>query len=222
MSQQGAVPVSPQAVRLRRPGWRDPRLLVGLVMVAASVALGSWLVSAAGRTVPVYAAGQPLVAGEAIERTALVVEQVQVGAQDGIYLRADEPLPVGLVAVRTVGRGELVPAAAVAVDADLAVRSVAITPAGTLSSAVVEASSVDLWFVPAAPASTAAQAPAPPVQLAAALTVAEVSEPSGGFAVGGVTVHVLVPVDELPAVLEALAADGSVELVPVPGGTTSR
>src|SRR5699024_7184933 len=34
---------SPAAVRLRRPGWRDPRLLLGVVLVAASVALGSSL-----------------------------------------------------------------------------------------------------------------------------------------------------------------------------------
>lgn len=41
------------APRLRPPGWRDPRLLTGIVLVAMSVALGSWLVASAGRTVPV-------------------------------------------------------------------------------------------------------------------------------------------------------------------------
>ena len=38
------------------------------------------------------------------------------------------------------------------------------------------------------------------------------------FAVGtAVTAHVLVPLDQLAEVLTALAADGTVEVVPVPG-----
>ncbi len=54
--------------------------------------------------------------------------------------------------------------------------------------------------------------------LAAGLTVAEVSEPRAGLSVASaVTVHVLLPVDDLPRVLSALAADGSVEVVLVPG-----
>ena len=35
------APAPPPAARLRRPTWRDPRLLVGVVVVALSVALGA-------------------------------------------------------------------------------------------------------------------------------------------------------------------------------------
>src|SRR3954452_20167145 len=58
---------APVAARLRRPGWRDPRLLVGVVMVAASVALGSWAVQSAQTTVPVYVARDALVPGQRLE-----------------------------------------------------------------------------------------------------------------------------------------------------------
>lgn len=213
---------SPPAVRLRRPGWRDPRLLLGLVLVASSVALGSWAVGAAGSTEPVYVAVRPLVAGEAVDADALRVQQVRLdGALVG-YLPADEPLPEDLVAVRTVDAGELVPVSALAAEKDLGLRPVAVTPTGALPSGVVKGSAVDLWFVPAAaggaPAGTPATAPAPR-ELAAGLTVAEVSESDGAFALGApVTVHVLVPVAELAEVLSALAAEGAVEVVPVPGG----
>lgn len=222
-----AVHPSPPAVRLRRPGWRDPRLLIGVVLVAASVAGTSWLVSAAGRTMPVYAADGPLVAGEQLAVDALHVVDVRLDGAE-MYVPADQPLPDGLVVVRTVGDGELVPWSAVADAAELEVRPVAVAPAGTMSSDVTEGSRVDLWFVPAVDAGTAgnrggtAQA-APdeeltPYQLAAGLTVAEVSEPDGAFAVGaGITVHVLVPVPELAHVLAALGADGAVQVVPVPG-----
>ncbi|HWS59032.1 MAG TPA: hypothetical protein VN257_10865 [Actinotalea sp.] len=211
-------PVSPAAVRLRRPGWRDPRLLLGLVLVASSVALGSWLVGSAGRTVPVYAAADPLVAGDPVDPARLAVREVRIADTDGVYLRADEALPPDLVVVRTVGSGELVPLAATATRSELDVRPVAITPRQALSRAVVPGASVDLWFVPTP--DQGSDSAAEPRQLAAALAVAEVAEPTGAFAVGsGQTVHVLVPVTDLPAVLAALAADGTVEVVPVPGGS---
>lgn len=213
-----AAATSPAAVRLRRPGWRDPRLLLGVVLVAASVALGSWLVASAGRTVPVYAADVALVAGDVLDTDALVVREVRLAGSEGAYLSAAGPPPEGLVVVRTVGAGELVPLAATAERSALDLRPVAITPSGPLSRSVVAGASVDLWFVPAEDASAAS--PSTPRQLAEALAVAEVSEPTGTFAVGsGRTVHVLVPVADLPDVLAALAAEGSVEVVPVPGGT---
>lgn len=247
MAGRAHVAGSPPAVRLRAPGWRDPRLLLGIVLVAASVALGSTLVTSAGRTVPVYAAGQALVPGDALDAGALRVQQVRLGSAGDQYLRADEPLPEGLVLTRVVGAGELVPLAALAGETDLGSRPVAITPGGAPPSGLAAGSTVDLWFVPqvrggttaaaaggadattgatvgartegdAGTSRTAPAAATAPVLLAAGLTVAEVTEPRTGFGLGsGATVHVLVPSADLPDVLAALAADGTVEVVLVPG-----
>lgn len=223
MSAHPLLPPGPTATRLRRPGWRDTRFLLGIGLVAASVALGATAVTAAARTVPVYAAAEALVPGDAITSDALVVRDVRLAESQGAYLRADRPLPDGLVAVRVVDDGELVPVAAVAASADLGLRPVAITPDGALSDDVVAGATVDLWFVPAEEtdgADGADGSAAPPRELAADLTVAEVTEEGSGFAAGSdATVQVLVPVDDLPDVLGALAADGSVALVPVPGPT---
>ncbi len=232
MVDQPQQPASPAATRLRRPGWRDPRLLAGVVLVAVSVALGSALVSSAGRTVPVYAAAEALVPGDDLDPAELRVREVRLGAAVGSYLRADEPLPEELVVTRTVGAGELVPVTALAPGPDLGLRPVAIVPDGALPRGLAAGAFVDLWFVPEVPTTAAASAPAgstgtggapaidpaAPELLVAGLTVAEVSEPRAGLAVGSaVTVHVLVPVADLPTVLAALAADGSVEVVLVPG-----
>ncbi len=212
------LPAGPPAHRLRRPGWRDTRFLLGLALVAGSVALGATAVTAAARTVPVYAAAETLVPGDAVTVDVLAVREVRLAESQGAYLRADRPLPEGLVAVRVVDDGELVPAGAVAAGADLGLRPVPIVPAGALSDDVVAGATVDLWFVPAAGSGETA---APPRQLATGLTVAEVSERSGSFAVGeDITVQVLVPVKALGDVLGALAADGAVSVVPVPGSTT--
>jgi len=208
---------APAAARLRRPGWRDPRLLAGVAMVAASVLLGSWAVRTAQATVPVYVTRAALVPGDRVVAEDLTVVDVRLGTVNlDHYLRADRPVPTDGVAVRGVGRGELVPASAVSSSADLDLRPVSVTLTRAPSSDVVPGALVDLWFTPPAPEEGAD--PAEPRELAGGLTVAEVSTPSGTFgASGGSAVQVLVPSSLLPAILTALAAEGTVDVVPVLG-----
>ena len=206
---------APVALRLRRPGWRDPRLLAGVALVAASVALGSWALRAAERTVPVFVVRQTTVPGAGLDSGALGVADVRLGGVDlARYVRADVPLPAGAVALRVVEAGELLPAAAVGSAEDLALRPVGVPVTGRPPDAVRVGARVDLWFSPPA---TAHDEPARPSQLAAGLTVAEVDRPQGAFAAGATTVQVLVPVAQLPDVLGALATDGRVDVVAVPG-----
>jgi len=208
---------APVAARLRRPGWRDPRLLAGVAMVAASVLLGSWAVRTAQATVPVYVTRAALVPGDRVTAADLAVVDVRLGTVNlDHYLRADRPVATDGVAVRAVGRGELVPASAVGSSADLDLRPVSVTLTRAPSSDVVPGALVDLWFTPPAPEDDAE--PTEPSELAGGLTVAEVSTPSGAFgASGGSAVQVLVPSSLLPVILTALAAEGTVDVVPVLG-----
>jgi hypothetical protein len=208
-------PVSPVALRLRRPGWRDPRLLAGVLMIAAAVALGSWAVSAAEASTPVYVARGALTPGEPLGADQVAVADVRLGSAEAErYLSATEPLPDEAVAVRPVGDGELVPRAAVARAPELDVRPVAIPVTEPPAAGVDEGASVDVWVTPEA---GEGKTPVPRL-LAEGLTVAEVARPTGGFAVGSQTVvHVLVPTDALPDVLGALASRQAVHVVLVPG-----
>ncbi len=208
---------APVAARLRRPGWRDPRLLAGIAMVAASVLLGSWAVRTAQATVPVYVTRAALVPGDRVDVRDLAVVDVRLGTVNlEHYLRADGPVAADGVVVRAVGRGELVPASAVGSAAELDLRPVSVPLERAPSGDLAPGAQVDLWFTPPAPDDDAA--PAEPRELARALTVAEVTAPAGAFrASGGTSVQVLVPSDLLPDVLTALAADGTVDVVPVPG-----
>lgn len=213
---------APRAVRLRRPGWRDPRLLLGVALVGLSVLLGAWAVGTAGRTVQVFAAGEALVPGDVLSADALRVVEVRLpdGAAEYLPATADAE---GLVVTRTVREGELVPDSAVARESMLDARAVAVTTGAQVSTAVVEGALVDLWFVPerAVGAQAGDDEPSEPRLLAASLPVVEVGASSTAFSVGpGATVHVLVPVADLPAVLGAVRGPGSVDLVPVPGGTS--
>lgn len=213
---------APRAARLRRPGWRDPRLLLGVALVGLSVLLGAWAVDTAGRTVQVFAAGEALVPGEVLSADALRVVEVRLpdGAAEYVLATTD---PEGLVVTRTVREGELVPDSAVARESRIEARAVAVTTGAQVSAAVVEGALVDLWFVPepAVGGGGEGDEPAQPRLLAASLPVVEVGASSTAFSVGpGTTVHVLVPVVDLPAVLGAVRGPGSVDLVPVPGGTS--
>lgn len=207
----------PVAARLRRPRWRDPRLLTGVVIVAVSVALGSWVVSSASRTVPAFVADGALTPGEPLTADGLRAVDVRLGAGTGRYLPADEPLPADLVVLRVVDDGELVPLTALGADAD--VRSVAVPVASGLSDRIRAGAVVDLWFVPDAPiAPDAADDKPEPSTLARNVVVEQVDADEGGMIVDGtVTLHVLVPADSLPTVLSALSDTGTVAVVPVAG-----
>ncbi|MDM7831716.1 hypothetical protein [Cellulomonas edaphi] len=208
---------APVAQRLRRPGWRDPRLLVGVAMVAGSVALGAWAVQQAQHTVPVYVARDALVPGQRLGPDDVVVADVQLGAGElEHYLSAQEPLPTDAVVVRVVGDDELVPADAVGGAGDLDVRAVAIPLERAPSRDVTVGALVDVWFTPAA--GSADEPAAPPRQLAQALPVSEVVRPERGLGgVDGTAVHVVVPEEQMPQVLAALASDGVLDVVAVPG-----
>lgn len=209
----------PVVARLRRPRWRDPRLLTGIVIVALSVALGSWVVSAASRTVPVFVADGALTPGTPLTADALRAVDVRLGTGTGSYLAADEPLREDLVVLRVVDDGELVPLSALGAGAD--VRSVAVPVVSGLSDRIRAGAVVDLWFVPDAPV-----APGPggeqdrpePRTLAQSVVVEQVDAEDGAIVVDGtVTLHVLVPTDSLPTVLGALSDAGTVAVVPVAG-----
>jgi hypothetical protein len=211
---------APTAARLRKPGWRDPRLLAGVAMVAVAVALGAWAVRTAQATVGVYAVREAVVPGQTLDAGDLVVVEagLPAAALDG-YLTADQPLPEDLVATRTVGAGELVPRAAVGDASDVALRPVAVPVRSAPSDEVVPGAVVDVWFTPVQDARDAGEdADLAPRVLAEAVPVAQVQRPDGAFSgSGGSVVHVLVPVETLPDLLAALSADGSLDAVPVPG-----
>src|SRR3954464_13943590 len=99
----------PVASRLRPPGWRDRRLVVGVVLVLASVAFGASVIARGDNTQPVYAAGHPLLPGQRLTTDDLQVVHVRLGGQRGRYL-GPAALPAdGAVVIRSVQDGELVP-----------------------------------------------------------------------------------------------------------------
>jgi len=209
--------VTAPAPRLRRPGWRDPRLLVGLVLLFGSVAVGARVVAEAGHLRAVYAARTALPPGTVVSTDSLRVVRVRVEGIDGKYLAADNPLPADAVLVRTVGEGELIPMAAIGSAADLSVRPVLIPLEGTPPGGLRAGGRADIWAAqPYRDAGrTGFQAPR---RIAEAVEVFEVSGPGSGLEAGRTgSLQVLVPEATLPDLLDALANDARLSVLPVLG-----
>jgi len=136
----------PQAIRVSRPGWRDPRLWVGIAIVAACIVAGARLLGSADDTVAVWAVKADAGAGAVLNRSDLQADRVHFANPSDLagYYRADTALPDALALTRGVGGGELLPRSAVAsgpasdeVQVPLAVDPVEVPP-GVRSGSVVD------------------------------------------------------------------------------------
>src|SRR5690606_13407309 len=76
-------------LRIRRPHWRDPRLGIGVVLVALAVAAGAWTFAQADRTEPVYEARETITAGESLDEETLVLTRVRLAGLEERYLTPD-------------------------------------------------------------------------------------------------------------------------------------
>lgn len=204
------------AARLPRARWLDTRLLLGLLLVLCSVVAGARLFAAADDTVPVWTAAADLGPGVPLGPADVVPRQVRLVGGAEHYLSASGPVPAGLVLTRPVGRGELLPAGAVAPAGSMDLRRVPVEAerlAGLGRGAVVD--------VYALPAATQGQPPGAAQLVLPQLTVAEVEEP--GRALGaprGRGVVLLVPGPEVRRLLDAHAG-GRLALVQVPSTSSS-
>lgn len=109
-----ARPAVPAATRARRSGWRDPRLWVGVLIVAVSVVAGSRLLAAADDTVTVWSVSVDAGPGALLAPGDLEPTRVRFADEGDLtgYFQVDDELPGELVLVRGVGAGELLPRAA--------------------------------------------------------------------------------------------------------------
>ena len=142
---------APPAVRAQPPGWRDPRLWVGVVIVAASVVAGARIVGGSDDTVAVWEVADELAPGDTVEPGDLVASRVRFAEPADVdrYLRVDDELPGDLHLTRGVGEGELLPRAALGTAEAAGTVSLSVSvPAAQVPTSVTAGSRVDVWIVP--------------------------------------------------------------------------
>lgn len=145
----GSSSAAPPATRATSPGWRDPRLWVGVAIVAASVLAGARVLAGADDTVAVWVVGQDAAAGETLSADDLVTERVRFADADRLesYFTVDDTLPDELPLLRGLGAGELLPRAAVGEtgEADTVEVSLAVAPL-LVPRSVTAGSVVDVYL----------------------------------------------------------------------------
>lgn len=224
------TPGSPTARRLAAPRWLDTRLVLGVLLVLVSVLVGARVLAGADRSQLVWATSRALAPGSVLAAGDLVPVRVRLFDRASLYLDAGEPPPVGYVAARGLGQGELLPDDALRrpeVEVDFRLATV-LVEVGHVPPDLTDGQQVDVWVTPArepgqAPATAGSAAPtAEPAGLTgaqavlSAVTVAA-SPREAGLSSGGSAVPVVLQVrpDDVARLLSATSL-GRIDLVRVP------
>ncbi|MFJ5860536.1 hypothetical protein ACIQCM_03865 [Pseudarthrobacter sp. NPDC092439] len=201
--------------RLKRPSWKDPRLVVGILLVLASVAGVISLLAAADRTTEVFAARNGIAVGERLTPENVVRTKVRLGDVEQHYITAASGLPEDAVAIQRIGKEQLVPRTSLGTVDALDRKPVALTVSEALPAQAVAGARVDVWV--AQP--DARNGFSEPTLLLPGAEIAEVAE--GATALGSsktTVIMVLVEDSRMPALLGAQANDARISVVWNPGG----
>jgi hypothetical protein len=214
MSPDGAA----TGARLKRPSWKDPRLLVGVLLVLASVIGVISLVGSADKTTEVYAARDSIAVGEKLSQDNVVRAKVRLGETEEHYLTVESGLPEGLVAVQRIGKSQLVPRDSLGKVDALDRKPVTVTIEEGLPDQAVAGTRVDVWV--ALP--DARNGFSEPKLLLPGAEIAQVTPGSTALGSSRSTVlMVLVADNQMPALLGAQANQAKISVVWNPGGGAS-
>jgi hypothetical protein len=203
--------------RLKKPSWKDPRLVVGILLVLASMAGVISVLGAADQTTEAYAAREPIAVGEPLTEDKLHRVKVRLGDLEPRYLTPQSGLAKGLVAVQRIGKDQLVPHDSLGEQDLLERKPVAVTIEEVLPAQAVAGSRVDVWV--ALP--DARNGFSQPTLLLAGAEIAQLTP--GSTALGSArstVVMVLVPDSQMPQLLGAQANKAKISVVWNPGGTS--
>lgn len=206
------------STRLRKPSWRDPRLLLGLLLVLLSTAGTISLVAGLDRGVEVYVARKGIPVGERLTADDFDRVTVRLGNAEAQYVRADEPLPDGMIATAYVGKGQLVPRSSLGAARTLTSKPVAVPVDGVLPEQLQEGATADLW-VAAPDERNGFKEPRLLVRAGEVVKVVQSQQTFGSNA--SQVVIVLIPDAQLPQVLTAQANKSRISLVWNPAGRAS-
>ena len=198
------------ALRLRRPSWKDPRLLIGVLLVCVSIAGVVALVQSADRTTDVYVARSDLPVGAELSEEDFGTVAVRLGDSQGSYRTVSEGLPDDAVAQRLIGAGELLPASALGTADSLDRKPVGLSIEDPLPAGTATGDRVDVWVSPRGEGNNFG---APELLVEGAEIYDYLEEDSALGATSSTRVFVLVGDEELPQLVDALSNDARITVV---------
>lgn len=197
-------------LRLRKPSWKDPRLLIGLLLVCVSVAGVIALVESVDSATEVYAAREDLPVGAELTEEDFQIVPVRLGDIEGSYRVATEGIPENAVAQQLIRAGELLPGSSVGSADGLDRKPVGLTIEDPLPTGTATGDRVDVWVSPRGEGN---EYGAPELLLEGAEIFDYTEEDSALGASQSVRVFVLVDDETLPALLDALSNEARIAVV---------
>lgn len=200
---------------MKKPSWKDPRLLVGFLLVLASIGGVVALVGSADRTTEVYAAKDAIGVGEALTEDNLNRVKVRLGDVEGHYITVESGLPENRVALQRVGKDQLLPRESLGTADALDRKPVSLTIQEALPEQAVAGTRVDVWVsLPDEGNGFSA-----PVLLLSGAEIARVTPGSTALGAARSTeLMVLVADSKMPALLGAQANNAKIAVVWNPAG----
>jgi hypothetical protein len=210
---------APPAARLKQPTWLDGRLIVGVVLVLASVIVGAKVVASSGHFDEIWAASHDLAPGATLTKDDLVAVKVRFHDHGGGYYSASGKSLVGRTTIAPLSAGELIPISAVPAQPPTQTRLVTVPVAKLHMPHVsdLQGKQVDLYVTVDSAVGRPQQAP----QLVLAnVTVADVIAQSSLADSGNSGVVLQVPLQFVQAVVGAVES-GSIDVVRVPSNNAA-
>lgn len=189
----------------------DPRLAVGIVLVAASVVGVVSLVATADDSIEVYAAASPLTPGDRVTTDELVIRRVKLNESSELYIAPGELPAEGFIATRSIGPGELIPTSSLGSREGLSLTAVVVSPQGGMAETVAPGASVDVW---ASAEREGGGYGAPSVIISGAVVVRLVDDDSLVSSASGSALELLVPRSRVARLLEAMANGDVLSVIP--------
>lgn len=200
------LPPAPSPRRLSRPRWFNVRVVGGIVLVIAAIAIGARVMAVGSQTSPVWAAERSLAAGTVIGAGDLTAVEVNLGESADAYLSPAASSPVGMTLVAPLAAGELLAGSAVEPSGGGRVIAVAVDPED-MPPGVGHGSTIDLYLT--TEATPGSGEPATTDLIGRDLTVQSVSAPASGGLSGATSNQY-----QLSVLLPAAVADKLVRVLP--------
>lgn len=143
----------PRTARLEHRPWRDPRLILGVLLVLVSTVLGAAAIAAGSSSTGYWAVRSEVRAGDPVKRSDLVRAEAHLPDDAARHvMRADEALPArltDLVWASDVGDGALVTRSALTTHGAGGITELPLTvTAGAAPTDLKRGDRVDVWVGP--------------------------------------------------------------------------
>ena len=205
---------SSSVMRWQPASWRDPRLVIGIVLVVASILGVVLLVRSVTRTDTYMVAAHDLAPGTVLTEKDVVPVEVRLAGPGERYVPSDTKLG-GVVVSDFVSKGELLPRRTIESEAPADLRSFSLTLEGALPAGVKVGSGVDVYVTP-----KDAEEDAEPKRVLSGVRVVKVDRADSGFGVTqGHVLEVLIPREDVATMVGHVARENVVSVVsaPLPG-----